>query len=144
MGELWAWLLCHITYVSLVAFLCLFESRVLVWKLPPRADLCATATATNTHTHLCPYLPLFVSPFFLLLLRFVSLLLPPCFFLPNNHQGPVRCLDAGGPWLVSGGQDDQLHIYDGKVGVGGDCCWGDVVLLMVLCCGLVLYVVWCG
>lgn len=30
-------------------------------------------------------------------------------------QGPVRCLDAAGPWLVSGGQDDQLHIYDVKV-----------------------------
>jgi hypothetical protein len=30
-------------------------------------------------------------------------------------QGPVRCLDAAGPWVVSGGQDDQLHIYDVKV-----------------------------
>jgi hypothetical protein len=30
-------------------------------------------------------------------------------------QGPVRCLDAAGLWVVSGGQDDQLHIYDVKV-----------------------------
>lgn len=36
-------------------------------------------------------------------------------FTHAAHQGPVRCLDAGGPWLVSGGQDDQLHIYDVKV-----------------------------
>jgi hypothetical protein len=44
----------------------------------------------------------------------------PCVQLARSfthaaHQGPVRCLDAGGPWLVSGGQDDQLHIYDAKV-----------------------------
>jgi hypothetical protein len=43
----------------------------------------------------------------LLLLLLLLLLLPP--------QGPVRCLDAAGPWVVSGGQDDQLHIYDVKV-----------------------------
>jgi hypothetical protein len=28
----------------------------------------------------------------------------------------VRCLDAAGAFLVSGGNDDQLHIYDVKVG----------------------------
>jgi hypothetical protein len=32
-------------------------------------------------------------------------------------QGPVRCVAAGGPWVISGGQDDQLHIYDVQVGV---------------------------
>ena len=39
----------------------------------------------------------------------------------NTHQtkqGPVRCLDAAGAFLVSGGNDDQLHIYDVKVCVG--------------------------
>ncbi|WIA38971.1 hypothetical protein OEZ86_005123 [Tetradesmus obliquus] len=35
-------------------------------------------------------------------------------FTHAAHQGPVRCLDAAGPWVVSGGQDDQLHIYDAK------------------------------
>lgn len=34
-------------------------------------------------------------------------------------QGPVRCLDAAGPYVVSGGQDDQLHVYDIKVGMLG-------------------------
>eukprot|EP00775_Hariotina_reticulata_P009400 gene9400-9564_t len=32
------------------------------------------------------------------------------------HQGPVRCVAAGGSWVVSGGQDDQLHIYDAQHG----------------------------
>jgi hypothetical protein len=36
-------------------------------------------------------------------------------FTHAAHQGPVRCVAAGGPWCVSGGQDDQLHIYDLKV-----------------------------
>lgn len=49
-----------------------------------------------------------VSPLLLLLLR---------------AQGPVRCLDAAGPWVVSGGQDDQLHIYDAKVRHAQPCVW---------------------
>lgn len=58
---------------------------------------------------------------------------PPCVlgrsFTHAAHQGPVRCLDAGGPWLVSGGQDDQLHIYDGKVCLCAVCLIGYTGLL---------------
>lgn len=40
-------------------------------------------------------------------------------FTHASHQGPVRCVDAAGAFVVSGGQDDQLHLYDVKV--GGSC-----------------------
>jgi len=39
-------------------------------------------------------------------------------FTHASHQGPVRCVDAAGPYVVSGGQDDQLHLYDIKVPSG--------------------------
>lgn len=29
-----------------------------------------------------------------------------------GHQGAVKCIAAGGTFIVSGGADDQLHIYD--------------------------------
>ena len=27
------------------------------------------------------------------------------------HQGPVKCVAARGSWIVTGGADDQLHIF---------------------------------
>ncbi|DBA85051.1 TPA: hypothetical protein ACH3X2_005782 [Trebouxia sp. C0005] len=33
-------------------------------------------------------------------------------FAYPGHQGAVKCLTAGGTYVVSGGADDQLHIYD--------------------------------
>ncbi|DBB08381.1 TPA: hypothetical protein ACH3X3_008540 [Trebouxia sp. C0006] len=33
-------------------------------------------------------------------------------FAYPGHQGAVKCLTAGGTFVVSGGADDQLHIYD--------------------------------
>ena len=31
------------------------------------------------------------------------------------HQGAVKCIAAGGGYVVSGGADDQLHIYEVQV-----------------------------
>lgn len=36
-------------------------------------------------------------------------------FAYPGHQGAVKCLTAGGTYVVSGGADDQLHIYDTEV-----------------------------
>ena len=36
-------------------------------------------------------------------------------FAYPGHQGAVKCLTAGGTFVVSGGADDQLHIYDTQV-----------------------------
>lgn len=33
-------------------------------------------------------------------------------FAYPGHQGAVKCITAGGKFVVSGGADDQLHIYD--------------------------------
>ncbi|GBF89556.1 p21-activated kinase-interacting protein-like [Raphidocelis subcapitata] len=40
----------------------------------------------------------------------------PRAFTHASHQGPVRAVDAAGPFVVTGGSDDQLHIYDAKRG----------------------------
>ena len=32
-----------------------------------------------------------------------------------GHQGAVKCIASGGTYIVSGGADDQLHIYDIEV-----------------------------
>lgn len=37
-------------------------------------------------------------------------------FTHASHQGPVRAVDAAGGFVVSGGNDDQLHVYDVKKG----------------------------
>lgn len=37
-------------------------------------------------------------------------------FAYPGHQGAVKCITAGGKFVVSGGADDQLHIYDVQVG----------------------------
>ena len=36
-------------------------------------------------------------------------------FAYPGHQGAVKCLTTGGTFVVSGGADDQLHIYDTQV-----------------------------
>ena len=33
-------------------------------------------------------------------------------FTAPAHQGPVKCVAAGGTWLVTGGTDDQVHLYE--------------------------------
>jgi WD40 repeat protein len=33
-------------------------------------------------------------------------------FTHASHQGAVRAVAAAGPYVVSGGSDDQLHLYD--------------------------------
>ena len=36
-------------------------------------------------------------------------------FAYPGHQGAVKCISTGGNFIVSGGADDQLHIYEIQV-----------------------------
>jgi hypothetical protein len=46
----------------------------------------------------------------------ISLLIAVLTYYAASLQNTVKCIDACGKYLVSGGADDTIHLYDVKVG----------------------------